>query len=191
MADQTEALLQKMQDQIAALQMELAASAAATLAATNAAAAATTALVGLPLTGNPNLGTAAPIFALSLAMVNAGAFLDLATSTGAKLFQLGAEPLSRSFDFVDPTDLQVFLNLLKNKSKNQGRSRIFTVPVEVDGVTTHYSLLHNYGVIPLESVALDAATYVNDQSKAATYVNAQSKVAQDSFMLFQCIFGCC
>jgi hypothetical protein len=33
-------------------------------------------------------------------------------------------------------------------------------------------------VIPLESVALDAATYVN----------AQSKVAQDSFMLLQCIF---
>jgi hypothetical protein len=51
--------------------------------------------------------------------------------------------------------------------------------VEVDGVTTNHSLLHNYGVIPLESVALDAATYVN----------AQSKVAQDYFMLFQCIFA--
>jgi hypothetical protein len=111
-------------------------------------------------------------------MANAGAFLHLATSTGAKLFKLGAEPLSRSFDFVDPSDLQVFLDLLKTKSKVQGRSRIFTVPVEVDGVTTNHSL-HNYGVIPLESVALDAATYVN----------AQSKVAQDSFLLFQCIFA--
>jgi hypothetical protein len=94
------------------------------------------------------------------------------------MFKLGAEPLSRSFDFVDPSDLQVFLDLLKTKSKVQGWSRIFTVPVEVDGVTTHHSLLHNYGVIPLASVALDAATYVN----------AESKVAQDSFMLFQCIF---
>jgi hypothetical protein len=55
----------------------------------------------------------------------------------------------------------------------------FTVPVKVDGVTTNHSLLHNYGVIPLASVALDAATYVN----------AESKVAQDSFMLFRCIFG--
>jgi hypothetical protein len=73
----------------------------------------------------------------------------------------------------------VFLDLLKTKSKVQGWSRIFTVPVEVDGVTTNHSLLHNYGVIPLESVALDAATYVN----------AQCKVAQDSFMLFGCIFG--
>jgi hypothetical protein len=112
-------------------------------------------------------------------MANDGAFLDLATSTGAKLFKLGAEPLSRSFDFVDPSDLQVFLDLLKTKSKVQGWSRIFTVPVEVDGVTTNHSLLHNYGVIPIASVALDAATYVN----------AQSKVAQDSFMLFQCIFA--
>jgi hypothetical protein len=66
MAAQTEALQQQMQDQIDALQIDLAASAAATLAATNAAAAATTALAGLPPTGTPNLGTAAPIFALSL-----------------------------------------------------------------------------------------------------------------------------
>jgi hypothetical protein len=172
MAAQTEGLLQLMHDQIAALQINLTASAAATLAATNAAAAATTALEGLPPTGTPNLGTAAPIFALSPAMANAGASLDLATSTGAKLFKLGSEPLSRSFDFVDPSDLQVFLDLLKTKSKVQGWSTIFTAPVEVDGVTTNHSLLHNYGVIPLESVALDAATYVN----------AQSKVAQDSFM---------
>jgi hypothetical protein len=179
MAAPTEALLQQMQEQISALQIDLAASAAATLAATNAAAAATAALAGLPPTGAPNPGTAAPIFALSPAMANAGAFLNLSTSTGAKLFKIGAEPLSRSFDFVDPSDLQVFLDLLKTKSKVQGWSRIFTVPVEVDGVTTNHSLLHNYGVIPLASVALDAATYVN----------AESKVAQDSFMLFQCIFA--
>jgi Tfp pilus assembly protein FimV len=119
MADPTEALLQQMQDQIAALQIDLAASSAATLAARNAAAAVTTALAGLPPTGTPNLGTAAPIFALSPAMANAGAFLDLATSAGAKLFKLGAEPLSRSFDFVDLSDLQVFLDLLKTKSKVQ------------------------------------------------------------------------
>ena len=61
MAAQTEALLQQMQEQIAQLQLELAASSAASLAATNAAAAATTALAGLPPTGTPNLETAAPI----------------------------------------------------------------------------------------------------------------------------------
>jgi hypothetical protein len=82
MAAQTEALLQQMQDQIDALQIDLAASAVATLAVTNATAAATTALAGLPPTGAPNPGTTAPIFALSPAMANAGAFVNLATSTG-------------------------------------------------------------------------------------------------------------
>jgi hypothetical protein len=175
MADQTEVLLQQMQTQIAQLQLELAASAAAT----NSAAAATAAFAGLPRAGAPNPVTAAPIFALSPAMANAGAFLNVSTSTGAKLFKIGAEPLSRSFNFMDPSDLQVFLDLLKTKSKVQGWSRIFTVPVEVDGVTTNHSLHHNYGVIPLALVVSDALTYVN----------AESKVAQDSFMLFQCIFA--
>jgi hypothetical protein len=138
MAAQTEALLQQMLELIDALQIDLAASSAATLAVTNAAAAATTALAGLPPTGTPNLGTAATISALSPAMANAGAFLNLATSAGAKLLKLCAEPLSWSFDFVDPSDLQVFLDLLKTKSKVQGRSRIFTVTVEVDGVTTNH-----------------------------------------------------
>jgi hypothetical protein len=54
MAAQTEALLQKMQDQIATLQIDLAASAAATLAAKKTAAAVNTALAGLPPTGMPN-----------------------------------------------------------------------------------------------------------------------------------------
>jgi hypothetical protein len=56
MAAQTEALLHQMQDQIDALQINLAASTAATLAATNPAAAATTALAGLPPTATPPLG---------------------------------------------------------------------------------------------------------------------------------------
>jgi hypothetical protein len=179
MADQTEVILQQMQTQIAQLQLELAASAATTLAATNAAVAATAAFVRLPPTGAPNPETAALIFALSPAMANAGAFLNLSTSTGAKLFKIGAAPLSTSFDFVDPSDLQVFLDLLKTKAKVQGWSRIFTVPVEIDGVTTNHSLLHNYGVIPLASVVSDALTYVN----------AESKVTQDPFMLLQCIFA--
>jgi hypothetical protein len=65
MAAQTEALLQRMQEHIPVLQIDLAASTPATLAATNAAAAATTAFAGLPPTGASHLGTVAPIFALS------------------------------------------------------------------------------------------------------------------------------
>ena len=177
MADPTEVLLQQMQDQIAQLQLDLQASTATATAATAAAAVATTALAAMPAAGAP--ATLAPCFALSPAMANAGVFLDLSSSTGAKLFKVGAEPLSRSFDFEDPSELQVFLDLLKTKAKVQGWSRIFTVPVNVDGVITSHSLLQDYGVIPLPFVYLDAVSYVN----------TPTKVAQDSFMLFQCIFA--
>jgi hypothetical protein len=178
MADPTEAILQQMQDQIAQLQLDLQASTATATAATAAAAVATTALAAMPPAGAP--ATLAPRFALSPAMANAGAFLDLSTSKGAKLFKVGAEPLSRSFDFEDPSELQVFLDLLKTKAKVQGWSRIFTVPVTDDqGVVTNHSLLQNYGVISLASVVRDALSYVN----------TPTKVAQDSFMLFQCIFA--
>ena len=179
MAAQTEALLQQMQAQIAQLQIDLTASSAATTAATTAAAVATAALAGLPPAGAPNPAIPVPVFALSPAMANAGAFLDLSTSAGTKLFKVGAEPLSQTFNFMDPADLQVFLDLLKTKSKVQGWSRIFTVPVDIDGMVTNHSLLHNYGVVPLASVALDALSYAN----------TETKTAQDSFMLFQCIFA--
>jgi len=179
MADETEAILQQMQNQIAQLQLDLAASAAATTAATSAAATATAALAGLPPAGAPNPASTALTFALSPAVANLGTFLDLSSSKGAKLFKLGSEPLPRSFDFLDPSDIQVFLDLLKAKAKVQGWGRIFSVPVDVDGVVTNHSLLLNYGVIPLASVSLDALSYVNSETKAA----------QDSFMLFQCIFA--
>jgi hypothetical protein len=179
MAAETEALLQQMQTQIAQLQIDLAASAAATTAATDAAATATATLAGLPPTGATNLASTAPTFALSPAVANAGAFLDLSSSKGAKLFKLGSKPLPRSFDFQDPSDIQVFLDLLKAKAKVQGWGRIFRVPVDIDGVVTNYSLLLDYEVIPLASVTLDAINYVNSETKST----------QDSFMLFQCIFG--
>jgi hypothetical protein len=180
MAAQTEAVLQLMQEHIAQLRLDLAASDAATTAATTAAAVATAALAGLPPADAPIPALPAPIFALSPTMANAGAFLDLSfQQPGAKFFKVGAEPLSQSFDFVDSPNLQVFLDLLKTKSKVQGRSWIFTVPVDINGVVTNHSLLRDYGVIPLASVAPDALNYAN----------TQTKVAQDSFMLFQCIFA--
>ena len=176
MAAETEATMQLMQNQIAQLQTDLAASiAAATTAATDATATANAAHAVLPPAGSPEALT----FALSPAVANLGAFLDLSSTKGAKLFKAGSEPLPQSFDFLDPSDIQVFLDLLKAKAKVQGWGRIFSVPVDIDGVVTSHSLLLNYGVIPLASVSLDALSYVNSETKAA----------QDSFMLFQCIFA--
>jgi hypothetical protein len=150
MAALNEALLQQMQEQIAQMQTELAASAeataTATATATAAAAAATAALNALPPDGapagrNPGFPPLAPVFALSPALVNAGAFLDLNSISGAKLFKSVAQPLSQTFDFLDHSDLQVFLDLLKTKSRVQGWSRVFTLPVTTAGLTVNYSLL--------------------------------------------------
>jgi hypothetical protein len=77
-------------------------------------------------------------------MANAGAFLDLSSSTGAKLFKVGAKPLSQSVNFVDSSDLHVFLSLFKTKSKVEAWSQIFTVPVDINGVVTNHSLLKDY-----------------------------------------------
>jgi len=184
MAAINEALLQQMQEQIAQMQTELAASAAATATATAAAAAATAALNALPPGGAPAGGNQgfpppAPVFALSPALVNAGAFLDLNTASGAKLFKTGSQSLSQTFDFSDHSDLQVFLDLLKTKTQVQGWARVFSVPVTIAGNVVNHNLLTNYGLIPLADVTNDALSYVD----------TQTKVAQDSFMAFQCIFA--
>jgi hypothetical protein len=184
MAALNEDLLQQMQEQIAQMQTEFAASAAISATATAAAAAATAALNTLPPNsaptgGNPGFPPLVPVFVLSPALVNAGAFLDLNSISGAKLFKSGAQPLSQTFDFSDHSDLQVFLDLLKTKTRVQGWSRVFTVPVTTAGLTVNHSLLSNYGIIPIADVTQDVLSYVD----------TQTKVPQDSFMAFQCIFA--
>jgi hypothetical protein len=158
----------------------LAASAAATAVAPEAAAAAATAtLVDSPPGGAPNDGfpaPPAPLFTLLPALENAGAFLDLSSLAGAKLFKYGAQPLSQIFDFTDHSDLQIFLYLLKTKSKVHGWRRVFIVPINIEGVVTNHSLLKDYSVIPLASVTMNVL--------CVTYAkNMHTKVAQDSFMV--------
>ena len=178
MADPTEALLQQMQDQIAQLQLDLQASTATATAATAAAAVATTALAAMPPAGAP--ATLAPRFALLPAMANAGAFLDLSYPQRVPNCSRWALSLCPGHSTLrTPQSFRSSWISWKTKAKVQGWSRIFTVPVDVQGVVTSQSLLQNYGGIPLPSVYLDATSYVNTPTKAA----------QDSFMLFQCIFA--
>ena len=99
-----------MQDQIAQMQTELAASAATNATATAAAAAATAALNALPTGGTPAGGNQgfpplAPVFALSPALANARAFLDLNTASGSTLFKTVSQPLSQTFVFSYHSDL--------------------------------------------------------------------------------------
>ena len=147
-------------------------------AATAAAAAATATAAGAPL-GAP---TAPPVFTLAPALANNAIYLDLTTANGAKHFKGATEPLnSQPFDFADPLDLQVFLDLVLKKSQVWGWNTIFTVPVldPITGATTYHNLLSEYGSVPLESV----------RNQVLTYYATQTKRAQDSFTACQCLLS--
>jgi hypothetical protein len=170
MADQAAELIQQLQNQVLALEQ-------AATAADAAAAAA----------GAPPAGGAAPpvppAFTLAPALANtAAAFLDLTSSAGTKHFKGAVESLTATpFDFKDPSDLQVFLDLVLKKSQVYGWNNMLTIPVTnpvTQAVTTN-NLLDEYGVIPLESVT----THVT------TYYDTHTKQAQDSFMSCQCLLA--
>jgi hypothetical protein len=166
MADQpdTEPTRQELHEQLIAVQAELASSRAANAQGNQG---------GL----NPNPAASAATFALSPALASQGVFLDLSTSSGTKLFKHGCEALPQAFDFSDSTQLHVFLDYVLAKSRVHGWSRLFTVPVQVDGAMTQQNMLESYGVVTLAAVTADALTYVD----------THTKTAQDSFMLYQCI----
>ena len=141
-------------------------------------AAATAAAAAQPLRGaNP----APPVFTLAPALANtAAAYIDLTSPSGAKHFKGAIEPLSSTpFDFGDPADLQVFLDLVLKRSQVYGWNPILDVPItNANGATTStHNILEEYGVLSVDTIS----THVR------TYYGLQTKQAQDSFMLCQCL----
>ena len=124
---------------------------------------------------------APPVFTLAPALANNAACIDLTSTSGAKHFKGAIEPLTaHAFDFSDPSDLQVFLDLVLKKSQVYGWNHVLTIPVtDAANVTTHHNLLDEYGLILLASVR----AHVN------TYYGAHSKQAQDSFMSCQSLLN--
>jgi hypothetical protein len=125
---------------------------------------------------------APPIFTLAPALANIGIFLDLTSVSGSKHFKGATEPLkAQPFDFVDASDLQVFLDLVLKKSQVWGWNTIFTIPVTdpVIVATTNHNLLTQYGLIPLVAV----------RTQVLTYYHTPTKHAQDSFMACQCLMS--
>jgi hypothetical protein len=119
-----------------------------------------------------------PVFTLAPALAHTAAFLDLTSPSGTKHFKGATESLTKEpFGFVNPSDLQVFLDLVLKKSQVWGWNLIFTIPVTpvATGITTDRNLLSHYGLIPIKSV----------RAAALTYYSNQTKQAQDSFMSCQ------
>jgi hypothetical protein len=143
-----------------------------------ACSAAAAAAPVVPPPGGPP--PALPVFALAPVLASTANYVDLASASGAKYFKGATEPSnSKPFDFVDPPDLQIFLDLVLKKSQVWGWNTIFTVPV-IDATTRNAinrNLLNEYGMIPLISVG----------TQVATYYATPTKRAQDTFMAFQCL----
>jgi hypothetical protein len=135
------------------------------LQAAAAASAAAAAVAAVPPAGPPT----PPVFTLAPALANTAiTYIDLTSSTGAKHFKGATKPLStQPFDFADPSDLQVFLDLVLKKSQIWGWNTIFTIPVTdtITATTTNHNLLSKYGMIPLQSITAQVMTYYATQSK--------------------------
>jgi hypothetical protein len=141
-----------------------------------AATAAAAAAEAPPAAGEP------PVFTLAPALANTAAFIDLTTSNGIKHFNKATEPLTKEpFNFADPSDLQVFLDLVLKKSQVWGWNPIFDIPVTNPSttVTTNHNLLQEYGLIPLSAV----------RTQVSSYYATPTKRAQDSFMLCQALLS--
>ena len=171
-----------LQEQVQALQAGLQAADAAVVAADAAAAAAAT-VAAQAVVDAAAAAAANPVapgqFSLAPALAN-NAWIDYTTSIGQKQFKQGADPLPQTFSFADPSDLGVFLNLLRKKAQVSGWGTIFTIPVpDAAGVVANRDLISDYGTIPLTAV----------RTQGLTYYSTQTREAQDSFMSFQCLFA--
>jgi hypothetical protein len=116
-----------------------------------------------------------PVFTLAPALDNTTTFLDLTSSTGAMYFKGATKPLNtQPFGFADPSDLQIFLDLVLKKLQIWGWNTIFIISVTdpVTTLSTSRNLLSEYGTISLESV----------RTQVTMYYATSSREAQDSFM---------
>ena len=143
-----------------------------------AAAAATATAAALPGTVPQPI----QVFVLTPVMASVGTVVDLILRSGSQYFKSATEPLTNvTFDFKDPSDLQIFLDLVLKKSQVWGWNPLFIIPVVnlATCVSVNRNLLSQYGLVPLDLV----------KDHVLTYYLTPTKRAQDSFMLCQCLLS--
>lgn len=137
---------------------------------------------GGPPQGGAAGGNQAAPFALSPAMATAGQVLDYTTEAGQKLFNRATDSLYEdSTDLFDcqPEQLQDFIDRVKNKCIVHNFAALRQVPDTSTNPPTNRDVLTNHGVLSLEMCV----------AHANTYVNTQTRLAQDSFILGQCLMN--
>jgi hypothetical protein len=108
-------------------------------------------------------------FALAPALAN-NDIIDYTAPAGAKLFKAGTDPLPSTFDCT-AVNLQLFLDQLKDKASIYAWTSI----LEVDSK----NLIDHYGELTYDSV----------RYHAERYVLSSTRMAQDSFMMYNCIMN--
>ena len=107
------------------------------------------------------------------------AVLNYNTTVATKIYKGAVQALSTEFD-VDAEGLNSFLAALYSKSREYGWDSILEVPRDLnEPMENLVNLLTNYGELTQEHL----------RAYAATYVNTPTRAAQDSVMLYECIWN--
>ena len=118
------------------------------------------------------------LFALTPARVT-NAVLNYNLSGEVKIYKAAIQPLSTEFD-VDAEGLNIFLAALYSKARAYGWDTILEVPRDNDQPDVNLlNLLAHYGEFSLAHL----------RAHVSTYVNAESRAAQDSIMMYECIWS--
>lgn len=115
-------------------------------------------------------------FALTPARVS-NAVIDYANESGRKQFKSATAALPEKFN-LESSELQLFLQMLRDRVYEQDWSDIILIPIGGD-VNNLKSLTDHYGEIPLEDV----------KAHALTYVFGLNRAAQDSMQLYSCLMA--
>jgi hypothetical protein len=117
-------------------------------------------------------------FALTPARVT-NTVLDYNNNVAIKIYKSAVQPLSTAFD-VDSEGLNIFLAALYSKAREYGWDTILEIPRDLQAPLIDLgNILTNYGEFDLEHL----------RAFVSTYVATPTRVAQDSIMLYECIWN--
>lgn len=118
------------------------------------------------------------MFALTPARVT-NAILNYNNSGEVKIYKGAIQPLSPEFD-VDAEGLNIFLAALFSKARAYGWDTILEIPKDNANPNINLlNLLTHYGEFTLPHL----------RTHVSSYANTQSRAAQDSVMLYECVWS--
>ena len=119
------------------------------------------------------------MFAIAPALANEGV-LDYTDSGAKKLYNKATAPLSEESYDMSATNLTTFLGDVDTRAVEYGWEPILSIPVDVDADPQVLRLLTTeYGKISFAQV----------QAHVGTYIDEEGRDAQNSFMLFNCLWS--